>query len=76
MDGSQQLDRSLLSERDVARLLAVSVAALRKWRRQGFGPRFRKLGSAVRYHPADLDAWLNARVTGGGGSNEPRGTNR
>jgi hypothetical protein len=32
----------------------------------GRGPRYRKLGSLVRYDPEDVGAWINAQPTGGG----------
>jgi hypothetical protein len=39
----------LLNEKQVARLLACSVAALRRWRREGRGPQFTRLERCVRY---------------------------
>lgn len=52
---------SLLREDATAQYLTVAVPTLRKWRTQGGGPVFLKLGRAVRYDVADLDAWLTAR---------------
>ncbi|MCK6556088.1 helix-turn-helix domain-containing protein [Candidatus Binatia bacterium] len=52
----------LLNETDAARRLALSVATLRRWRWAGRGPAFRKLGAAVRYAAADLDAYVAASV--------------
>jgi predicted DNA-binding transcriptional regulator AlpA len=48
----------LLSERDASRRLGLSVRTLQKWRLQGNGPPFLKLGHAVRYDPEDLDAYV------------------
>jgi len=58
---------SLLKEHDVARLTGLSVASVRRWRllRQG-GPKYIKIGAAVRYRPEDISAWLESRPTGGG----------
>jgi predicted DNA-binding transcriptional regulator AlpA len=56
---------ALLHERDVARITGLSVASVRRWRLLRQGPRFMKLGSAVRYRPEDVSAWLNSRPTGG-----------
>lgn len=39
----------MLSEREAAGILAVSVAALRRWRREGRGPQFTRLERCVRY---------------------------
>jgi len=56
----------LLTERQVAERLALSVATLRRWRLLGRPPRWIKLGSAVRYKSEDIAAWLDSRPTGGG----------
>lgn len=47
-----------LTERQVAEQLGLSVATLRAWRHRGRGPRFLRFGRAVRYLPADLDAFI------------------
>jgi hypothetical protein len=51
---------SLLDTAAAARQLGVSPSFLAKARMQGLGPRYRKLGRAVRYARADLDHWLLA----------------
>lgn len=57
----------LLNEHDVARIVGLSVATVRRWRLLRQGPRFIKVsGSAVRYRPEDVSAYLVARPTGGG----------
>jgi hypothetical protein len=43
-----------LTERQTAQMLNCSAAALRKWRREGQGPRWVRCGRLIRY-PAD---WL------------------
>jgi predicted DNA-binding transcriptional regulator AlpA len=57
---------SLLSEREVARCLAVSLATIRRWRLLGGGPKYLKIGSSVRYQPSELKAYLESRPMGGG----------
>jgi predicted DNA-binding transcriptional regulator AlpA len=57
---------TFLREKDLAALLAVSVATLRAWRLRGKGPRYVKIGSAVRYRQEDINAWLDSRPSGGG----------
>lgn len=47
-----------MTERDVATALGVSPAALRKWRGEGRGPKWVKLGRLVRYRLTDLETWL------------------
>lgn len=56
---------SLLNERDVARVTGLSLATVRRWRLLRSGPRFLKIGAAVRYRREDLEAWLSTRPTGG-----------
>ena len=55
-----------LTEREVAGLLGLSVATLRAWRHRGQGPRYLRLGRAVRYLPADLETFVRASVVEGG----------
>ena len=50
----------LLTETEVSKLLVVSVAALRRWRRESRGPRFVQPGGRlVRYRVQDVSAWLD-----------------
>lgn len=46
-----------VSTPEAARILGYSSAALRKWRREGKGPRFIRHGRSVRYKLSDLRAW-------------------
>jgi predicted DNA-binding transcriptional regulator AlpA len=55
----------LLNEQDVARITGLSLASVRRWRLLNRGPRFIKLGAAVRYRPSDLAAWLDSRPAKG-----------
>ena len=48
----------LVNETEAARILGLSVKTLRRWRWAGKPPRFLKLGGAVRYDPADLEAFI------------------
>lgn len=56
---------TLLTEHDIARITGLSLASVRRWRLSGQGPRYLKLGRAVRYQRVDLAAWLQSRPTGG-----------
>lgn len=47
---------------DAADMLAVSVKTLEAWRRLGKGPRFVKLGRAVRYALEDLEDFSRERT--------------
>ena len=58
--GGAQPVTSLTTEQ-AAQYLALSTSTLNKWRCYGTGPKFLKLGRAVRYRRLDLDAWLEAQ---------------
>ena len=51
---------ALVNEAEAALMLSLSVKTLRRWRWAGKGPRFLKLGAAVRYDSADLTAFIEA----------------
>jgi predicted DNA-binding transcriptional regulator AlpA len=48
--------------RAAAEILGLAEQTLRKLRMTGNGPPFVKLGRAVRYRQADLDAWLSSHL--------------
>ena len=52
----------LLTAPEAADLLNVSTSFLMKARLRGDGPRYRKVGRAVRYFEADVLDWLKARA--------------
>ncbi|MDC7694822.1 helix-turn-helix domain-containing protein [Asticcacaulis sp. DXS10W] len=52
----------LLNTVQAASRLNLSPSTLNKARLTGDGPRFVKLGTAVRYRPEDLDAWVSGQV--------------
>jgi hypothetical protein len=56
----ERMSQALLDETRAAELLDLRVKTLRRWRWAGKGPRFVKLGSAVRYRPSDLDEFIAA----------------
>ena len=62
----------LLNEHDVARITRLSVASVRRWRLFRQGPKYLKIGAAVRYKPEDISAWLESRPSGGGHEPETR----
>ncbi len=59
---ANEATQPLLREGEVAEILNVQVATLRRWRWSGDGPRFIKLGAAVRYDPQELKDYLTKRV--------------
>jgi predicted DNA-binding transcriptional regulator AlpA len=53
--------QELLTEKQVASYLTISPSTLRKWRMMRRGPRFTKLGKAVRYSPSAVIEYMEAR---------------
>jgi predicted DNA-binding transcriptional regulator AlpA len=60
---NEQLTRAL-TEQEVAARFGLSVATLRAWRWKRKGPRFVRLGRAVRYLPDDLDKFVEVNSVG------------
>ena len=52
----------LLDTEQAAAAYNLSQSTLRKWRCTGQGPRFTRIGRAVRYRKSDLDAFLVSRT--------------
>lgn len=65
-DQKDVIPARLISDRDTASYIGVSVDFLRKHRSEGnrqnrtIGPPFVKFGRSVRYDITDLDAWIEA----------------
>ena len=57
---------NLLNEHQVASIIGLSVASVRRRRLLRQGPAYIKIGAAVRYRPEDLSAWLDSRPAYGG----------
>lgn len=55
-------DSALLDPAAAAAHLGLAPTTMSKMRVHGTGPRFAKLGKAIRYRRADLEAWLNSRL--------------
>jgi excisionase family DNA binding protein len=54
--------RTYLTTEKLAEFLNISVQTLNKWRWEGKGPRFVKLGSRVVYDQADVEAYMAQQV--------------
>ena len=59
---------TLLTIKQVAERLTVSVGCLRAWRIRGYGPPAIRIGSALRWDEREVDAWLDARRESGNGA--------
>lgn len=61
LESPQPLERKLLSPREVSVLTGISIPQLEKWRREGGGPHWARLGDRmVKYHVEDLRTWIEA----------------
>jgi predicted DNA-binding transcriptional regulator AlpA len=58
---TQPSDRRTLTDVEVAARLGVSRFTVRSWRLKGVGPRFMKMGRAVRYRPQETNT--NGRLS-------------
>ena len=50
----------LLNEHQVAGYVQLSVASVRRWRLFRTGPKYLKIGAAVRYRRDDVETWLSS----------------
>ncbi len=50
-------DTPFLNQVQLSDRWQISVRTLEKWRSRGDGPKFVKVGSAVRYRLTDVEAW-------------------
>ncbi|MEO0871716.1 MAG: helix-turn-helix domain-containing protein [Pseudomonadota bacterium] len=58
--------RVTLTVVEAASYLGLAVSTLNKWRVYGGGPRFMRLGRAIRYRQSELDAFLSEQTVGAG----------
>lgn len=56
---------AVVSTRDAATYVGFTEQWMRSMRTDGTGPRYLKVGRAVRYRVSDLDAWIEAHLVGG-----------
>lgn len=56
-------NENALNERLAARYLGVSAGTLRLWRSENRSPRYFRAGKLIRFRRADLDAWIEARLS-------------
>lgn len=52
----------ILNTKEAASYVRLGKPTLERFRISGGGPRYCKLGGAVRYRKADLDEWLESRL--------------
>lgn len=54
----------LIRTEEVAERLNVHPSTVRRWRLDGVGPRFLRIGKLYRYPSADLEAWIAESIRG------------
>lgn len=57
-DSNMKTESHLLTAKEVARSLALSVSTLALWRQTGRGPKYLRFGRTVRYEQAEIDVWV------------------
>ncbi|MBI9078065.1 MAG: helix-turn-helix domain-containing protein [Desulfatibacillum sp.] len=55
-------ESALLNQEQTAQFLNISHRTLEKWRWEGTGPRFCKIGRRAMYKPADLQSYVDAQT--------------
>jgi predicted DNA-binding transcriptional regulator AlpA len=56
-----------------AKRLHMSLSGLRKWRAQGKGPPYLRMGKLIRYRRSDVDRWLQEHQSDSAASAKPLG---
>ncbi len=59
-------EKRLFDSREAAEYIGISYSSLVKFRRNGVGPRYARVGfgkGKILYNPADLDAWIYRHLT-------------
>lgn len=54
-------DERMWTPEDVSAFLQVPVQTLYQWRRKGVGPRARRVGKHLRWHPEVVRAWFDSQ---------------
>jgi len=57
---TRQTANGVFTVRETARYLGLAESTLNKWRCIGGGPKYLKMGKAVRYRVSDINDWLDA----------------
>ena len=67
-------EQRYMTAEQVTRELPVAKATLAKWRWNGTGPNYVKLGARVMYRRVDLDAWIASNTRSPAAADHTGGT--
>jgi excisionase family DNA binding protein len=56
------MDDKLLDSSELAKYLGVAESTIKKYRLEGVGPAYVKIGHLVRYRIADVDEWVERKM--------------
>jgi excisionase family DNA binding protein len=59
---AQSIQSNLLTREQAANYLSLKKSTLESWAVKGCGPSMVKMGKAVRYRLADLEAFIESRI--------------
>ncbi len=64
MDQSSVSQISYLTQYEAADALGVKASTLKRWKREGYGPPWTRIGRRVVYIPADVQEWIQSHRMG------------
>lgn len=62
MEDSMGTEDKLIDQRAMSERLGITTKTAETWRSRGFGPRYVKVGSLVRYRLSDIETWAQGRT--------------
>ena len=62
----------VMTESETAEHIGISLSGLRKWRNDGSGPPYIRIGRLIRYREKDIEEWLAHRTVSPGEPNRDR----
>ena len=63
--------KQVLDINDAAELIGVTVACMRKWKREKRGPTYFQAGRLIRYRRADVENWIGQNTVSHRPSQQP-----
>lgn len=54
----------MIDTRTLSEYLNIAEPTVRRWRREGKGPAFLRLGGSIRYRPEEVEKWIEQQQEG------------